>query len=142
MRATANRGLRLFLNFGSGAGRFGNHGQTDYAAAGDLLTKMTAVFGRQICPGARCITIDWPAWKGAGWVAQNPEIERMMQSHPAATFIELDEGVMWLVGEVLYGRAEEVIIAGDLMVEGLSAALTTPRFTDGMPELQPARIAE
>jgi malonyl CoA-acyl carrier protein transacylase len=124
LQATLADQPRLVVNFGSGASRFGSHGQSDYASAGDLLAKATRLYRREMAPDARCITIDWPAWLGAGWVASNPEIERLLRENGVGTFIELDEGVAWFVGEMLYGTDEEVVIAGDAMVAGLAADAT------------------
>jgi NAD(P)-dependent dehydrogenase (short-subunit alcohol dehydrogenase family) len=126
MRATLPDRPKLVMNFGSGASRFGSHGQTDYAAAGDLLVKATQLYRRELAPGARCVTIDWPAWLGAGWVASNPEIERRLREQGVGTFIELDEGVAWFVGEMLYGTDEEVVVAGEGMVERLAADAAAP----------------
>jgi NAD(P)-dependent dehydrogenase (short-subunit alcohol dehydrogenase family) len=123
MRAARGFDVKAWINFGSGAGRFGNHGQSDYAAAGDLLAKMTAVWHRAVSPKTRCVTIDWPAWKGAGWVASNPDIEKMMQASGVATFVEIDEGVAWFVGELLFGESEEVVLAGEAMVAALVQGL-------------------
>jgi NAD(P)-dependent dehydrogenase (short-subunit alcohol dehydrogenase family) len=129
MRATLADRPRLFMNFGSGAGRFGNKGQTDYAAAGDLLVKMTQVYHRTMAPDTRCITIDWPAWSGAGWVANNPNIEELLRDNPLATFIDVDEGVAWFVDEMLQGGdAGEVIVAGAGMAEGLGRTLQIADF--------------
>ena len=48
-----------FISMGSIAGRFGNSGQIDYAAANDALAKLCA--GRP-----KALHIDWSAWNGVG----------------------------------------------------------------------------
>jgi NAD(P)-dependent dehydrogenase (short-subunit alcohol dehydrogenase family) len=141
MRATRQDRLKAFINFGSGASRFGNHGQSDYAAAGDLLVKATQLYRRELSPGTRCVTIDWPAWLGAGWVASNPEIERRLREVGVGTFIELDEGVAWFMGELLYGGdAEEVVIASEKMV-GQLASPSVPLWEVPPPAAAPAATA-
>ena len=57
--ATAELGAAVV--FSSIAGRFGNAGQTDYAAANDLLCKSISRL-RTTRPATRGIAIDWTAW--------------------------------------------------------------------------------
>ena len=47
------------MSMGSVAGRFGNAGQADYAAANDALARLTTSLPNGLC-------VDWTAWSGAG----------------------------------------------------------------------------
>ena len=55
--------------FSSIAGRFGNAGQTDYAAANDLLCKSISNF-RRSRPDTRGVAIDWTAWAEIGMASR------------------------------------------------------------------------
>jgi len=57
VHALGDTPLRATVVFSSVAGRFGNAGQTDYAAANDLLCKVTSSL-RRTWPGTRAIALD------------------------------------------------------------------------------------
>ncbi|MEZ5121765.1 MAG: SDR family NAD(P)-dependent oxidoreductase [Solirubrobacterales bacterium] len=59
-------GVRFLVLFGSVAGRFGNAGQTDYAAANEFLSKLAADLDRR--RDARVVALAWGPWAGAGMV--------------------------------------------------------------------------
>ena len=61
--------------FSSIAGRFGNAGQTDYAAANDLLCKSISRLRRG---GSAGVAIDWTAWAEIG-MASRGSIPKMME---------------------------------------------------------------
>ena len=63
--------------FSSIAGRFGNAGQTDYAAANDLLCKSVSQLAGS--SGTRGIALDWTAWAGIG-MATRGSIPKMMEA--------------------------------------------------------------
>ena len=63
--------------FSSVAGRFGNSGQTDYAAANDLLCKLSSALRSQY-PSMRTIAIDWGAWGEMG-MASRGHIPALME---------------------------------------------------------------
>ena len=64
--------------FSSVAGRFGNQGQTDYAAANDLLCKLTSAMRRER-PQTRALALDWTAWGGIG-MATRGSIPKIMET--------------------------------------------------------------
>ncbi len=91
--------------FSSVAGRFGNAGQTDYAAANDWLCKQAYALSAS---GAQAIAIDWSAWAEVGMATRGsiPRIMRMagvelLQPHAAAPLVRglLEAGATgeWLV---------------------------------------------
>ncbi|HEX9041981.1 MAG TPA: SDR family NAD(P)-dependent oxidoreductase, partial [Trebonia sp.] len=100
--------------FSSVAGRFGNVGQTDYAAANDLLCKIMSSF-RSSRPGTRGLAIDWTAWDGLG-MATRGSIPTVM----ARAGIELlapAAGIPWTGLELASGSHRgEVVVGGQLGV--------------------------
>jgi len=103
-------GLRYLVFFGSVAGRFGNLGQTDYAAANAWL----ATLARQLDRAwpARVVTVDWGPWDEIGMVA--PELRRAMVSR-GVTLLPPDLACELLVAELASPVAPtdaEVLIAG------------------------------
>ncbi|MFY2561135.1 SDR family NAD(P)-dependent oxidoreductase [Corallococcus terminator] len=119
VQETWNDDLQFFINFGSGSGRYGNKGQTDYSLANYLVAKAGLVYGA-LRPGVRSVTIDWPVWVGAGIVENNADyLERLRAM--GICVIHVDEGAYWFVGELLYGgSAGEVVIADDRTFETLN----------------------
>ena len=67
---------RAAVVFSSIAGRFGNAGQTDYAAANDLLCKAISQLRAE---GVHGIAIDWTAWAQIG-MASRGSIPKVMEA--------------------------------------------------------------
>ncbi|MFN8130206.1 MAG: SDR family NAD(P)-dependent oxidoreductase [Solirubrobacteraceae bacterium] len=102
------------VGFSSIAGRFGNAGQTDYAAANDLLCKSVAAFRRDR-PGTRGITIDWTAWADIGMAARG-SIPKMMEL-AGIDMLPPAEGIPAVRRELeAEGPGGEVLVAGALGV--------------------------
>jgi 3-oxoacyl-(acyl-carrier-protein) synthase/NAD(P)-dependent dehydrogenase (short-subunit alcohol dehydrogenase family)/uncharacterized ubiquitin-like protein YukD len=108
------RGLtpRALVLFSSVAGRFGNTGQTDYAAANDALCKMAKSLPRQI-PEMKTLVLDWGAWAEVGMASRGfiPELMRrsgieMMQPASAAILVRREI--------VRAASGAEVLLAGEL----------------------------
>lgn len=102
--------------FSSVAGRFGNLGQTDYAAANDYLSKMADWLPGRM-PGMRVISIDWGAWAEVGMASRGsiPRIMamagiEMMPPHQAADMV---------------GRLLATDLKGELIVSGALGKLTS-----------------
>jgi enediyne polyketide synthase len=107
LEATAPDALQLVMCFGSGAGRFGNRGQTDYAAANDLMSKCLMSFAHRARPQARCVTIDWTAWDEVGAAVRT----RHMVAQTGVSSISPTEGIFWFINELMQGgREREVAI--------------------------------
>ncbi|MDE3077599.1 MAG: SDR family NAD(P)-dependent oxidoreductase, partial [Chloroflexota bacterium] len=64
--------LRFLVLFSSVAGRFGNRGQADYAAANEIVNKLAQQLDRS-WPG-RVVAINWGPWLTTGMVS--PELKR------------------------------------------------------------------
>ena len=56
--------VKLVVMFSSISGAFGNRGQSDYAAAGDALDKLSWSLQRKFA--GRVVSIDWGPWAGTG----------------------------------------------------------------------------
>jgi acyl transferase domain-containing protein/NAD(P)-dependent dehydrogenase (short-subunit alcohol dehydrogenase family) len=105
LEATRRDDLKLMMCFGSGAGRFGNKGQTDYSAANDLMSKCAMAYAHRARPHMRCVTIDWTAWDGTGAAVRNREVVQAT----GVSFISPAEGAYWFINELLLGHAEREV---------------------------------
>jgi NAD(P)-dependent dehydrogenase (short-subunit alcohol dehydrogenase family) len=109
--------LRYLVFFGSVAGRFGNLGQTDYAAANAWLATLAVELDRAW--PTRVVTIDWGPWDEVGMVA--PELRRAMAAR-GVTLLPPDRACDLLLAELAApAAAVEVVIAG--LGNGVVAAL-------------------
>ncbi|WP_233277938.1 KR domain-containing protein [Myxococcus stipitatus] len=130
VQETWNDKLQFFINFGSGSGRYGNKGQTDYSLANYLVAKAGLVYG-ELRPGVRSVTIDWPVWVGAGIVENNADYQERLRAMGICV-IHIDEGAYWFVEELLRGgSAGEVVIADDRTFE----TLNLPRYEQAAPRV-------
>jgi NAD(P)-dependent dehydrogenase (short-subunit alcohol dehydrogenase family) len=112
LNALSDAGIGTAVIFSSIAGRFGNAGQTDYAAANDLLCKSIS---RLRGEGVRGMAIDWTAWAGIG-MATRGSIPKVMEM-AGIDMLPPTEGVPVVRRELTAGGAGgEVLIAGALGV--------------------------
>jgi len=86
--------LKFLVFFSSVAGRFGNAGQIDYAAANEYLNKLAAHLDAQ-WPG-RVVAIDWGPWD-AGMISE--ELRRLYASR-GISLIPLDAGTRMFLNEL------------------------------------------
>ena len=102
--------MKFTAFFGSISGRFGNRGQSDYAAANDGLNKLAQYLDRR-WPG-RVVSINWGPWGGIGLGA---ELKGRLQQQ-GLSMIEPDDGVKQFVDELRLGAkgTVEVVLAGAL----------------------------
>ncbi|WP_406700276.1 SDR family NAD(P)-dependent oxidoreductase [Singulisphaera sp. Ch08] len=66
--------LRFAAFFSSVAGRFGNRGQVDYAAANDTLNKLALWLDRRW--SGRVVSVNWGPWSGVGWCPTSKAISK------------------------------------------------------------------
>lgn len=100
--------LKFLVFFSSVASRFGNRGQSDYAAANEILAKLAVDLNRRW--PARVVSVAWGPWSSIGMVADlEPHLVRR-----GLTLISPIEGRTRLVDELVRGGKNdvEVIIAG------------------------------
>ena len=132
MSAAGDMPIGATVGFSSVAGRFGNAGQTDYAAANDLLCKIASSM-RRTRPDTHAIALDWTAWGGIG-MATRGSIPKIMEA-AGVQMLPPQAGIAWIRRELTSGvPAGEVVVAGTL---GMMAAEFDP--TGGV---DPAAFAE
>ena len=110
IRLARPESLKFTVLFSSIAGRFGNVGQSDYAAANEILNKLAHSLDRR-WPG-RVLSLIWGPWSGVGMVSQ-------LESHlgrQGLGMISPEVGRSLLIDELRYGRKGdvEVIYTGEL----------------------------
>ena len=103
-------GLKWAVFFSSVAGRFGNQGQIDYAAANEVVNRLACQMDT-LWSDTRVVSINWGPWRGAGMA--NAGIQRLFAAK-GITPVEPQDGRRFFVDELTYGRKGEVeVIAGD-----------------------------
>jgi hypothetical protein len=108
--SVAGDSLRFACAFTSVAGRFGNGGQTDYAAANSILD---AEMARLTATGdCRAVAIGWTGWRDVG-MATRGSIEAVFESAGIET-LSVEDGVEIFVGEALAGGKRRVLGCGSL----------------------------
>jgi NAD(P)-dependent dehydrogenase (short-subunit alcohol dehydrogenase family) len=110
MALTADDPVQFFVGFGSVAGRFGANGQSDYAAANDMLCKQIDWL-RTHRPECTAIGVHWHAWDDAG-MAVKPEVKSVFDSMDFA-LMPSAEGVAHLIRELTTGGSESEVIFTD-----------------------------
>jgi len=102
-------GLRFLVFFGSVSARFGNRGQADYAAAGEMLNKLAQRLDRAW--DARVVSINWGPWRTTGMVSDG--VMRQFAER-GVHLIEVPVGLRRLAEELRHGRKgeAEVVIGG------------------------------
>ncbi|HLA85127.1 MAG TPA: KR domain-containing protein [Thermoguttaceae bacterium] len=101
---------RFFFGFGSIAGRFGSIGQTDYAAASDMLAKLIGRY-RADHPTCHAACFHWQPWADIGMAARDETRGAgMLQS---LRLLPAAEGVATFVDEMLAGAPEPEVLVTD-----------------------------
>ncbi|MGB1586419.1 MAG: SDR family NAD(P)-dependent oxidoreductase, partial [Thermoplasmatota archaeon] len=109
MAATDKDRLEFLAAFGSVAGRFGNIGQTDYAAANEFLCK--AVKTEAATRGVpTAFTIAWGPWGEVG-MATKGSIMQIMEAS-GVTPIPTADGVRMFLAEMANPGVRECVVAG------------------------------
>ncbi len=116
LTATAEDPLRLIAAFSSVAGRYGNPGQCDYAAANEILNQRCRVEAKAR-PDARVVSLGWGPWDG-GMVT--PELRAMFAARNVP-LLSQEGGAALFVDEVLATEgAPAVILGGRLTAERMA----------------------
>ena len=107
----SGREYPLFAScFTSVAGRFGNGGQTDYAAANSVLdAEMARLTASSSC---RAVAIGWTGWRDVG-MATRGSIEAVFEAAGIET-LAVEDGVRIFVDEALRGGKRRVLGCGSL----------------------------
>lgn len=115
VNATRQDRLKWFVAFGSGVGRYGNSGQTDYAASNAIVAALLSAHARTTLSATHCVTIDWPAWQSLG-ATSNRDIAQLLLD-AGVTSISPEEGIYWFLSELALGDAPEVVLCGERMLQ-------------------------
>ena len=91
------------------AGKFGNLGQTDYAAASDYIAKFCL---SQANRGIRAVSVDMTGYAQIGMGAR-PGVEAFLKSQEM-DFLYPEEGMQAMLDELAYGKVPEIILSGSL----------------------------
>ena len=110
VEASGTKSLKFAASFTSVAGRFGNGGQTDYAAANSVLD---AEMARLTASGqCRAVAIGWTGWQDVG-MATRGSIEAVFAAAGIET-LDVATGVELFVNEALCGGKRRVLGCGSL----------------------------
>jgi NAD(P)-dependent dehydrogenase (short-subunit alcohol dehydrogenase family) len=96
--------LKAFIIFSSTAGRYGNKGQADYAAANELLNRF-AWRMRKEWPSVLVKSLNWGPWSGLG-MATGVVNEQFIKK--GIIPITPKDGLRLFMGELLHGNQNEV----------------------------------
>ena len=110
VESSGTKSLKFAACFTSVAGRFGNGGQTDYAAANCVLdAEMARLSASGNC---RAVAIGWTGWKDVG-MATRGSIEAVFAAAGIET-LDVTTGVEIFVDEALAGGKRRVLACGSL----------------------------
>jgi acyl transferase domain-containing protein/NAD(P)-dependent dehydrogenase (short-subunit alcohol dehydrogenase family)/acyl carrier protein len=118
--ATGSDPLKAIVLFSSVAARSGNQGQSDYAAANEVLNKV-AHREAALRPGCIVKSLGWGPWEG-GMVT--PALKAHFESM-GVPLIPIEGGARALVDELRGQDATEIVLGG---AEGLATARDGARF--------------
>lgn len=130
--------LKFFGFFTSVAGRYGNRGQTDYAAANEILNQFAWILQRRWGPAVKVAAVNWGPWAGTtnGSGMVTPEVRAQFEAR-GVSLVEPEEGLAFLTRELIYGPVDEVeTVAGNNPWEHLEAGF------DPLPPLPGAQRPE
>ena len=126
--------LKFLVFFSSVSGRFGNRGQSDYAAANEVLNKMAAYLDRRWT--GRMVSVNWNPWAEVGMASASIR-KRFSQS--GIEIIMPQDGCCGMDEELRFGTKGDVeVLLGDgvwTMADGLKH-LSAPKafpLLDGIP---------
>lgn len=123
--------LKLLVFFSSVAARTGNAGQSDYAAANEVLNRI-AHHVKQRHPEMCVRSIGWGPWQG-GMVS--PDLQRHFESRGIG-LIPIREGADVFVNELTAGPMVEVVVGADAgLDDGLTLSKEKVRIPFSLAEL-------
>lgn len=103
--------LKLLVLFSSIAGRCGNRGQADYAAANEVMNRFAWRMQRRSFPDTRVVAINWGPWATTGMASD--AVNRQFKERGLIP-IGTHAGCRFFMEEISYASMEEVeVIAGE-----------------------------
>jgi len=142
--AAAPHAPEAVVFFGSGAGRFGNRGQSDYCAANNAMAVLLQQEARRRFSMSRAICIDWTAWSDVGAAARDKDLADRVRD-TGVTSVSPTEGVYWFLSELACGDTGERLVCEERLLDtwgGLGLPPTadvSPRVDDVGVPLRPGR---
>jgi NAD(P)-dependent dehydrogenase (short-subunit alcohol dehydrogenase family) len=119
--------LKRVCLFSSVAGKFGNPGQSDYAAANEILNHLALNHGASPFPDCRWLSINWGPFRG-GMVTD--QLEKKFEAE-GVELIPPEIGAKHFLRELqLPAPSEPEILIGGAMSQELSASLPGERFEE------------
>ncbi|ONI81490.1 hypothetical protein ALI144C_19400 [Actinosynnema sp. ALI-1.44] len=107
-RAFGDRQPRIWCNFGSLIGYFGQLGEADYASGNDFLASAATAAAAE---GAREYTIDWTMWTGAGMAGSSGDLaDSYFRRTALYTAMSSAEGVQYFLSELRAANTEPVVL--------------------------------
>lgn len=101
--------LKLLVFFSSVAGRYGSRGQSDYAAANEVVNRLAWQMHWR-WPQTRIVAINWGPWDTTGMASE--EVKQQFRDRGIIP-ISLEAGREFFRQELLYGSLEDVeVVAG------------------------------
>jgi len=129
-RKLRGESLKFLVFFTSMAGRFGNRGQADYAAANEVLNKLAVLLDKQWA--ARVVAMNWGPWL-TGMVS--PEVKRQFEQR-GVQLIPPADGARALNDELRHGSKGEVeVILGGGPWEGYARTTAPSASWESLPLL-------
>jgi 8-amino-7-oxononanoate synthase len=116
LRALESDPLTLLVAFSSWSGRFGNAGQTDYAAANELMNRLVV----RLCalrPGLSAASVAWPPWESSAMAQSIPPGLREAMGREGVPFLSDDAGLAALRRQLASARHGEVLMAPERPAE-------------------------
>ncbi len=109
LAATKEEPLKFMVLFSSTTARLGRKGQSDYAAANEVLNKTAQQLAKQK-PDCRVVSVNWGPWAG-GMVT--PALRKVFEAEGVG-LIDIEAGANYLLDEIAQpGPVEVVILGGD-----------------------------
>ncbi|TBR61054.1 polyketide synthase [Westiellopsis prolifica IICB1] len=102
--------LKLLVLFSSVAGRYGNRGQSDYAAANEVMNRFAWQMDHS-WSNTRVVAINWGPWDTTGMASE--EVKKQFRERGIIP-IPLAAGRQFFLDELYYGRKGEAeVVAGE-----------------------------
>ena len=109
MLATSQDPIRAVVGVSSWAGRFGNAGQTSYAAANAALSHAVGTLARKR-PGVRAVSLEYPPWEGTAMVAKIAPLARAALVEQGVPFIDDAAGTAAFLSALRDGWSGSVLL--------------------------------
>jgi acyl transferase domain-containing protein/NAD(P)-dependent dehydrogenase (short-subunit alcohol dehydrogenase family) len=100
--------LKFLVLFSSIAGWFGNRGQSDYAAANEVLNRMAMYLDQRW--NNRVVAIDWGPWDQLGMASD--QVKKQFQERGVG-LIDPVAGRDYMLDELMYGERSQAIIVAE-----------------------------